>query len=174
MIINYKDLVTIKNENKDKKIVLCAGCYDLFHIGHLHFINKAKMCGDILVVSVLSDEFTRKSKNNNRPIIKERDRSIIIDNLKSVDYTIILNKSKKEHNLSEYNLFPKEQQLIEKYIPIIEELHPDIFFLSQETRISASIKRILNDMNVEIVMADYDSKISTTSIIEYIQNIKNE
>lgn len=174
MIINYKDLATIRNKNKNKKIVLCAGCYDLFHVGHLHFINQAKMCGDILVVSVLSDEFIKKYKNSNRPIIKEKDRSIIVDNLKSVDYTIILNKSKKDYKFSEYNLSVKELQLIEKYMSIIDELHPNKFFISKETKISDSLIRILNDNKVEIVLADYDSEISTTSIIEHIQNIKNE
>lgn len=170
MIINYKDLIKIRNKSKDKKIVLCAGCYDLFHVGHLNFINKAKTYGDILVVSVLSDKFTKNAKNDNRPIIKENDRSFIVDNLKAVDYTIILNKSKKDSKLAQYNLSSKELQLIERYISIIDELHPNIFFISKETKISDSIKKVLNDRNIEIIMADYNTKISTTSIIKYIQN----
>lgn len=172
MIINYEDLHKVRNKNKKKKIVLCAGCYDLFHIGHLNFINNAKSCGDTLVVAVLSDEFTKSAKNPNRPIIKENDRSTIIDNLKSVDYTIILNQSKQDENLKSHNLSPRELKLIERYISIIDELHPDIFFISKDTKISDATKQVLNDRNIEVILADYTSEISTTSIINMIESSK--
>lgn len=170
MIINYKDLASIRNKNNNKKIVLCAGCFDLFHVGHLKFINEAKKCGDILVVSVLSDELIKKGKNINRPIIKEKDRSMIIDNLKSVDYTIISNKT--NYKLNDNKLSPNELKLIEKYIPIIDELQPNIFFISKETKVSNSVKKYLYDRDIKIIMKDYDNSISTSSIIKYIENSK--
>ena len=32
-----------------KKIVLCHGVFDLFHVGHLNHINEAKKFGNILI-----------------------------------------------------------------------------------------------------------------------------
>ena len=51
-IINSVLLSKIKKLNKDKKIVLCHGVFDLLHIGHIHHFKEAKKHGDILVVSI--------------------------------------------------------------------------------------------------------------------------
>lgn len=170
MIISYKDLASIRNKNKNKNIVLCAGCFDLFHVGHLKFINEAKKCGDILVVAVVADEFIKKGKNINRPIIKEKDRSMIIDNLKAVDYTIILNKA--DHIFNDNNMPSNDLSLIKKIRPIIDDLHPDISVISKETNISEAFKNFLLNRNIKIIMKDYDSSISTSTIIKHIENSK--
>ena len=44
----------------NKKIVLCHGVFDVLHIGHLNSFRQARKHGDILVVSVTSDEFVNK------------------------------------------------------------------------------------------------------------------
>src|SRR5580658_1034700 len=43
-----------------RKIVLCHGVFDLFHIGHLRHLKSASEFGDILVVSITGDKFVNK------------------------------------------------------------------------------------------------------------------
>ena len=59
MIITYEDLSRIRKENPDKKIVMLKGTFDLFHMGHLNMIRRAKALGDILVVLVAAGEEIR-------------------------------------------------------------------------------------------------------------------
>ena len=42
--------------NKEKKIVLAGGVFDIIHPGHIHTLNAAKALGDILVVAIATDK----------------------------------------------------------------------------------------------------------------------
>ncbi|MDP2638688.1 MAG: adenylyltransferase/cytidyltransferase family protein [Candidatus Azambacteria bacterium] len=77
----------------DKKIVLLGGCFDILHIGHLRFIEKAKKFGDILVIGINDDRFIKKTKGNHRPIIPEKQRAELLLGLKAVDYVFVTNKA---------------------------------------------------------------------------------
>lgn len=59
-IVQVRDLEKIRNKNKHKKIVLCHGVFDLIHIGHLNHLESSKQKGDLLVVSITSEEFVNK------------------------------------------------------------------------------------------------------------------
>lgn len=73
-------------ENKNKKIVFTNGCFDLLHSGHISYLNDAKSLGDLLFIGLNSDSSVRTLKGNERPINDERERKIILENLKSVDF----------------------------------------------------------------------------------------
>jgi D-glycero-beta-D-manno-heptose 1-phosphate adenylyltransferase len=75
--------------SKSKKIVLANGCFDLFHVGHIRYLQGAKELGDILIVGINSDEQVRKLKGNNRPFMPENERAEIIDALACVDYVTV-------------------------------------------------------------------------------------
>ena len=75
--------------SKGKKIVLANGCFDLFHVGHIRYLQGAKDLGDILIVGINSDEQVRKLKGNNRPFMPENERAEIIDALACVDYVTV-------------------------------------------------------------------------------------
>ena len=68
-----------------KKIGLVQGSYDLFHLGHLRYLLKAKSLCDFLVVALDSDEKIRKRKGSGRPIIPEDERYDFISLLGFVD-----------------------------------------------------------------------------------------
>ena len=78
----------IKKVDINSSIVLCNGCYDLFHIGHIKHLKDASEYGDVLVVMVASDKFV-KSRKNERLIFNEDERAEAIDALECVDYVII-------------------------------------------------------------------------------------
>ena len=73
--------------NKKYKIGYTTGVYDMFHIGHLNILKRAKEQCEFLIVGVTTDElcFQRKQKY---PIICESDRIAIVAELRCVDQVV--------------------------------------------------------------------------------------
>ena len=79
-------------KKKGKKIVFTNGCFDLLHLGHIRYLEKAKSLGDILVVGVNSDRSVRNLKGPERPILSEEERSEILSGLGCVDYITVFDE----------------------------------------------------------------------------------
>ena len=81
----------------EKKIVgYTTGVYDMFHIGHLNIIQRAKEQCDYLIVGISTDELVQKEKNK-KPVIPYEERAAIVGALKYVDKTVPqTNKNKFE------------------------------------------------------------------------------
>lgn len=62
--------------------------FDMFHIGHLNILKKAKEQCEFLVVGVTTDELCLKRKNK-LPIICESDRVEIVESIKYVDKVVL-------------------------------------------------------------------------------------
>ena len=75
-----------------KRIVFTNGCFDLLHLGHVRYLEKAKSLGDILVVGVNSDRSVQSLKGPGRPILPEEERAEILSGLACVDYLTIFNE----------------------------------------------------------------------------------
>lgn len=69
-----------------KRIVYASGCWDLFHIGHLNFLERAKMLGDVLIVGVNTDEVMTSYKVP--PTIPFAQRCQIVEGLRCVDIVV--------------------------------------------------------------------------------------
>lgn len=85
--------ITLQLKKRGKKIVTTNGTFDLIHLAHLNFLEKAKSLGDILVVLINSDASVRKLKGKNRPIIPQNERALHLAHLSSVDYVSIFSES---------------------------------------------------------------------------------
>jgi glycerol-3-phosphate cytidylyltransferase len=83
------------------KTVLTYGTFDLFHIGHVNLLNRAKELGDRLIVAVSTDDFNRvKGK---MVVIPYDHRAAIVRNQKSVDLVIPeTGWEQKERDISQY------------------------------------------------------------------------
>ena len=68
-------------------MVLCHGCFDVLHIGHLRFLQAAKKLGDWLVVSVTADAFINKGPG--RPMFYASERAEMLRAIKDVDEVYI-------------------------------------------------------------------------------------
>lgn len=83
-----KDIIQ-QLKKQGKKVVFTNGCFDILHIGHLHYLNEAKRQGDILIVGVNSDSSVKRLKGESRPINCQNDRALLLSGLKAVDFTVI-------------------------------------------------------------------------------------
>ena len=70
-----------------KIIVFTGGSWDLFHIGHLNVLKKAKTMGNILIVGVSTNSLIKRYKESN-PILNYNQRAAIIKELKCVDKVV--------------------------------------------------------------------------------------
>ena len=74
---------------KGYKTVFTNGCFDILHPGHIDYLSKAADHGDILIVAINTDASVKKLKGENRPILNEDARSLLIASLRFVDYVIL-------------------------------------------------------------------------------------
>ena len=70
-----------------KTIGYTTGVFDLFHIGHLNVLKRAKLECDYLIVGVTSDELCMAAKNK-KPIIPFQERMEIVEAIKFVDEVV--------------------------------------------------------------------------------------
>ena len=80
-----------------------SGVYDMFHIGHLNIIRRAKEQCDYLIVGVTSDDLCLKRKNK-LPIIAEKDRIAIVEAIRYVDKVIVQSDMDKLKVVKEYKV----------------------------------------------------------------------
>ena len=73
------------------KTVLCHGCFDPFHYGHLLHFEAARKYGARLVVAVTRDKFVNKGPS--RPAFSQKQRAKVIRSLRCVDKVILANDS---------------------------------------------------------------------------------
>ncbi|MBQ9250017.1 MAG: adenylyltransferase/cytidyltransferase family protein [Oscillospiraceae bacterium] len=72
---------------KPYPVGLLMGVFDLFHVGHLRLIRRAKAECDFLRVGVLSDELVKKYKNT-YPAIPQAERMEILSAIREVDEVV--------------------------------------------------------------------------------------
>ena len=80
-------------KKKHKKIVCTNGCFDLFHAGHLHYLEKARNLGDVLIVAVNSDESVHGLKGDERPYVSLVNRMNLLGGLACVSFVIPFSES---------------------------------------------------------------------------------
>jgi D-glycero-beta-D-manno-heptose 1-phosphate adenylyltransferase len=73
----------------DKKLVFTNGHFDLLHVGHLDYLEKARALGDALFVGVNSDESTRQLKGEGRPLVPAVERARLLAALSPVTAVFI-------------------------------------------------------------------------------------
>ena len=88
-----KNLPEAKNavmawKNKRQCVVFTNGCFDILHLGHIDYLEKAKLKGDKLIIGLKSDNSVKKLKGNQRPINSIITRSKMLAALEFVDMVI--------------------------------------------------------------------------------------
>lgn len=75
-----------------KQIVFTNGCFDLVHRGHIDSLAKAAGLGDRLIVGLNADVSVKLLKGENRPLIDQQSRAILLASLLMVDAVVIFDE----------------------------------------------------------------------------------
>ncbi|VDM41552.1 unnamed protein product [Toxocara canis] len=67
-----------RTPSKQDVIVYVCGAFDLFHIGHLCFLEEARKLGDYLIVGIHSDQVVNAYKGENHPIMSLHERVLSV------------------------------------------------------------------------------------------------
>ena len=67
------------------RVVLTSGSFDLIHLGHVKYLERAKELGDVLAVGVDSDAKIRRRKGDDRPMVPEMERLELLAYQRPVD-----------------------------------------------------------------------------------------
>lgn len=70
-------------------VVMTNGHFDLLHIGHLDYLEKARALGDALIVAVNDDASTRQLKGEGRPLVPAEERARLLAALTPVSAVVI-------------------------------------------------------------------------------------
>lgn len=93
-IKNLDVLVALIEAEKERgrKVVFTNGCFDLLHVGHVRYLQKARTYGDLLVLGLNSDASVRRLKGEKRPLIGQRERAHILAALDCINYVVIFDE----------------------------------------------------------------------------------
>jgi glycerol-3-phosphate cytidylyltransferase len=70
------------------RTVITFGTFDVFHVGHVRMLNRARELGDRLVVGVSADELNVRKKGR-APVFTQDERLEIVANVKAVDAVFV-------------------------------------------------------------------------------------
>lgn len=71
-----------------QKIVFSNGCFDIVHLGHVDYLEKARKLGDRLVLGLNTDESVKRLKGPQRPVMDEKARARVMASFEFVDAVI--------------------------------------------------------------------------------------
>ena len=81
-----------RHRRQGRRIVFTNGCFDLLHIGHLRYLERARRCGDLLVIGINSDRSVKRIKGPLRPLLPQNERAEVLAALSCVDYVTIFDE----------------------------------------------------------------------------------
>lgn len=79
-------------KKQGKRVVFTNGCFDLLHLGHVDYLEKAKGLGDVLVVGLNSDDSVSRFKGPQRPIQDQTSRSRVMASMQAVDLVVFFSE----------------------------------------------------------------------------------
>lgn len=133
-----------------QKIVFTNGCFDILHAGHIDYLAKASNLGDEMIIGLNSDASVRRLKGNDRPILDEYSRSVILASLHFVSGVIIFDED------TPYEL--------------IKQVKPDILVKASDYQAEEIVGYdIVKASGGEVITIDFLQGYSTTGIINKIK-----
>ena len=138
------------------KVGYTTGVFDMFHIGHLNILKRAKEQCDYLIVGVSTDELVRSYKNKT-PIIPFEERMAIVEAIRYVDKVI-------------------PQMSMDKY-GAWEKLKYNVLFHGSDWKNSDMYNEIMEQFSkvgVDVVFLPHTEGVSSTLLSEVLHKINND
>lgn len=138
---------------KKYKIGYTSGVYDMFHIGHLNLLKRAKEQCEILVVGVTTDELAQYK--NKTPIIPFEERKAIVEAIKYVDKVV-----------------PQENM---NKLEACKENNAEVIFVGDDWKGTEKWNKIEEDLatiGAEVVYFSYTQGTSSTTLREKLLDRK--
>lgn len=126
------------------------GCFDLLHAGHIQTLNFARNNCDKLIVAINSDLSIKNLKGNQRPIIAQRERVLIMSELQSVDAIVLFDEHTPEN--------------------LILRIQPDILVKGADYKSGNVVgSQFVQSYGGAVLLAPVIKELSTTNIISKIK-----
>ena len=128
-----------------EKIVFTNGCFDILHVGHVTYLEKARNLGKHLIVGLNTDASVQRLKGPTRPLVHELDRARVLSSLASVDAVVLFDQDT-----------PTE---------LIKTIRPDILVKGGDYAPDQVAGR---EYAGEVRIIDFEEGYSTTSVVNKI------
>ena len=134
------------------KIVFTNGCFDILHKGHIDVLAKTSNLGNRLIIGLNSDSSIKNLKGENRPILEEDSRALLLAALQFVDAVILF---------SEKTPFQ-----------LISEIVPDILSKGGDYKIEEIVGyEVVQQNGGKVITIPLTEGFSSSNIIDKIQNV---
>lgn len=146
-------LESLRREHR--RVVFTNGCFDLLHRGHITYLNRAKLLGDVLIVGVNSDAGVARLKGPRRPVTPLDDRMEILAGLSSVDLVVAFDEDTPER--------------------LIDVIRPDVFVKGGDYSIDMLPEAgVVGAHGGSVAILDYVADTSTTGILARVRGASEE
>lgn len=82
-------------------VALANGLFDILHVGHLRYLEGARLEADLLVVAINSDASARRLKGPSRPVVPEAERAELVAGFSCVNHVLLFAEDNVERVLHE-------------------------------------------------------------------------
>lgn len=79
-------------QKSGQKVVFTNGCFDLIHLGHVDYLEKARQLGDKLVLGLNSDDSVSRFKGPERPLQDQNSRARVLAAMQFIDLVVYFNE----------------------------------------------------------------------------------
>ncbi len=136
----------------EKRLVFTNGHFDLLHVGHLDYLEKARALGDALFVGINGDDSTTRLKGASRPLVPALERARLLAALRPINGVIIFENDTAD--------------------ALIRALQPDIYVKGGDYNSKPLPERLtVESYGGQIVLIDYLPGHSTSELIARVKRL---
>lgn len=157
-ILNYQEAIqgVHMSKEKDLRVILASGTFDVVHLGHIDYLRSAKLAGDLLFVGVENDECVCLNKGNKRPANRLCDRLKLLSELQLVDFVF---------GYTDVAIYGKTPEI---YVQRYKELNPNLVAVNKFDPHLDFKRTIAKEAGVELLIINSEKRDSTSRLLEII------
>lgn len=142
-------------KSKGEKVVFTNGCFDLIHLGHVDYLEKARNLGDRLVLGLNTDDSVSRFKGPERPLQDQNSRARVLAAFQFIDLVVFFNDDTP--------------------LNLITELTPSILVKGSDYLAENIVGAdVVKQHGGEVKTIDFVPGYSTTRIVEKIKKTINK